>query len=155
MVSSVQCINRCAVVPDGTTTTPPTTQCDTPSAKPSFSSDYYECSYAPEEKKGSFLGFLAKTVFGLGIIAGGFVAARRFIPALSKDSIDIEKELAKDSKFFDKVKYYTATAGQKIEDGVVHAYNWCKDLVKGEKKTESKDSSKAPASNEENLDTSG
>lgn len=102
--------------------------------RPSFNADYYECSYVPQEKKGSLLGFVAKTLLGAAAIAGGLVAARKFIPALGKDIIKEGQKLGKDAKRFDKVKHYTAKAADFIENNVKKAYNFCKDKIKSLKK---------------------
>lgn len=124
MVNSVSCINRYAVPGDIQNPTPPQSPATGP--KPSFTSDYYEGSYVPEEKHGSFLGFLAKTVFGAAIIAGGLVAARKYIPALGKDvTFDT-------TTMTGKAKSYIATAADFVERNVKQAYEWCAKHVKRE-----------------------
>lgn len=125
MVSSVNCINRYAASQDATA--PQIPQGGAGAPKPSFTSDYYECSYVPEqEKKGSFLGFLAKTVIGAGIIAGGLVGLSR----LSSFKELIGKELGENSKLLEKIKKGTAEAGNYIERNVKGAYDWCAEKIK-------------------------
>lgn len=81
----------------------------------------------PEEKKhGSVLGFIVKTLITAGIVAGGLALARSHT---SLKEIDLTKELANDAKFVDKVKYYTAKAGEFVKE------QWGK-LVKCFKKDE-------------------
>lgn len=128
MVNSVSCINRYAVPGDIQNPTSP--QSPAPGPKPSFTSDCYESSFVPEEKHGSFLGFLAKTVLGAAIIAGGLVAARKYIPALGKDvTFDT-------TKMTGKAKSYIATAADFVERNVKQAYEWCTKHVKRENNPE-------------------
>lgn len=83
---------------------------------------------APEKKHHSFLGFLVTTLVTAGIVAGGLALARSHT---SLKEIDLTKALANDAKFFDKVKYYTAKAGEFVKE------QWGK-LVKLFKKDEPK-----------------
>lgn len=149
MVKPVHCMSRYAVNPDVKTTSS-ATQDDTTSPKPSFTSDYYQCSYVPEEKHGSVLGFLAKTVVGLGVIAGTLVGLSR----IGSFKELIGKELGENPKFFERIKKGLAEGGNFIERNVKKAYSFCKDKIKGEGGTH-EEPAKPATSNEENVDTSG
>lgn len=85
---------------------------------------------APEEKHGSVLGFIFKTLIAAGLVAGGLVLARRNVEALKGELSALEK----DTTFFGKVKYYTAKAGQAIEDFAKSSWEKVKGLF-GDKKT--------------------
>ena len=70
----------------------------------------------PYKKEGGFFSFLGKLIVTAGIVCGGAVAARKLIPALKKETLDVTKDIAKEAKFVDKAKYYIAKFADKIEN---------------------------------------
>jgi len=86
-----------------------------------YSRDYYPTPIFPEERRqnnGSFLGFLGKVLLGLIVTGGALIAARRYVPSINK--VDLTKELAKDAKTMEKIKYdFAKAAGSQTESPVL------------------------------------
>ena len=93
----------------------------------------------PPRKKQSFLGFLTKLVVGAAVIGGMAIGARKYIPALSKTSIDVAKGLETDAKLLDKVKYYFAKYTDKLDEiTVTKLSKWIKERSKDKPKVDEK-----------------
>ena len=73
---------------------------------------------AAEPKKSSFFGTLAKTILKLAVLGGVAIAARKYIPALSKEKVpgDVLKEGA---TVADKAKHYFAKYVDILEEGTI------------------------------------
>lgn len=71
------------------------------------------------EKKGSFLGFLGKLVLTAAVIGGVALGARKLIPSLNKDAINVADGIKKDAGFGAKVKYYVAKLGDFVDEKIV------------------------------------
>ena len=73
---------------------------------------------APEKKKGSMLGFIAKTALAVIAIGGGAIALRKNVGALGKESISL-LENKETLTFIDKVKINFAKYTDMIEAGTI------------------------------------
>lgn len=96
------------------------------------------------EKKGGFISFLGKLVLTAAIVGGGAVAARKLIPALTKEHFDITGGLPKESSIQGKAKYYLAKVADWIEE---HTVGLIKKMKEG-KAEEGAEPPKAPANGE-------
>lgn len=75
----------------------------------------YEVPEPEYKKKGGFLKFLGKVILTAVIVGGAAVGARKFIPALGKDSVDVSEGLAKNAGFGKTVKFRIAQLGDWVE----------------------------------------
>lgn len=82
--------------------------------------------YNQPQKQTSFLGAVGKLILTAAVIAGGAIAARKFIPAL-KDYKVLDK-LPDGAKTMEKVKNTFAKWTDKLYDGpVTKVVDFCKD----------------------------
>ena len=88
----------------------------------------------PYKERMTFLGFLGRLVLTVAIVLGGPLLARKNIKALSKESIDVTKDLAKDAKPVQKLKYGIAKFGEWVDKNIYQKI--AKAVSKDESKTE-------------------
>ena len=69
----------------------------------------------PYKERMSFLGFLGRLVLTAGVVFGAPLLARKYLKALSKESVDVTKGLAKEAKPVEKLKYHIAKFGDWVD----------------------------------------
>lgn len=89
--------------------------------------DVYVGTPVEPHKKGGVVSFLVKTALAAGVVVGGAIAARRFIPALNKETLKVAETVP--DGFVNQAKHYFAKYTDATEKFFTENYTKAKNWV--------------------------